>query len=196
MAADSTTAGFIPPASSDPYDDALDDVLQAAVVGITGIPGTLVRPRWQPSPPNQPAFDVDWCAVGITRKVVDSFAYDRHVPAGNAGAGQSIIERDELLYVLHSFYGPNSSGLCERFRDGLEIQQNRDTLASAGVTLVEVEEAVTLPALLQEKWVRRVDVTTIYRRRTGRAYNVSTIVEGQLGLDNESYTTPITVGNS
>lgn len=195
MATSSQQAGFLAPVAEDVYDDALDDQLQATIVGISGLPGALVRPRWQPNPPNQPAFNTNWCAFGLTRKVVDTFAYDRHNPAGSAGEGQSIIERDETLYVLHSFYGPNSSGICERFRDGFEISQNRDALRDAGLFLVELEEAVTLPALLQEKWVRRVDVTVVYRRRTKRTYQVKTLVTGQMGLDNERYITPINASN-
>lgn len=195
MATDSTVAGFLAPVAADPYDDALADVLQAAVVGICGIQGDLVRPRWQPTPPIQPPFDTNWCAFGVTLAKVDAFAFDNHQPAGNAGLGQSIIERDELLSVLHSFYGPNSSGIAERFRDGFEIAQNRDTLAANSLAVVEVGEAISLPALLMEKWVRRVDVTVTYRRRTKRTYNVQTITEGQLGLNNELYLTPIRVNN-
>lgn len=192
MSINSTTSGFLAPITAPSYDDALDDILQAAVVGIVGLPGNLVRPRWQPNPPNQPPFDTDWCAFGVVRSEVDTFAYSAHDPTND---GTSSVDRDELLYVLHSFYGPNSASNCERFRDGFEISQNRDTLATAGVQLVEVGEAVTLPALLQEKWVRRRDVTVTYRRRTSRVYQINTVIAGQLGLDNEHYVTPITVTN-
>lgn len=192
MSINSTTSGFLAPIAAPEYDDALDDLLQAAVVGIVGLPGKFVRPRWQPNPPNQPPFTTDWCAFGVTRTEVDAFAYSAHDPAND---GTSSVDRDELLYVLHSFYGPNCGSNSERFRDGFEISQNRDTLAASGIQLVEVGEAVTLPALLQEKWVKRRDVTVTYRRRTSRVYQINTILTGQLGLDNEHYVTPITVPN-
>lgn len=192
MANDSTTLGFVPPVSADPYDDPLDDLLQAAVVGICGLPGKYVRPRWQPKPPNQPAFDVDWVAFGVTRSSVDTFAFANH---SADDPEQSSVDRDELLFVLHSFYGPNSGGLCERFRDGLELSQNRDVLSANRIEIVEVGEATRVPALLQETWVRRVDAMVTYRRRTSRRYQIKSLVQGQLGLDNEHYVTPIIVTN-
>lgn len=195
-AASSAQLGFLAPTASPTYGDALDEILHAAIVGICELPGKLVRPRWQPEPPQQPSFDTDWCAFGVTRADSDTFVYEGHIPAGNGGAGQSIIERDETLFVLHSFYGPNSHGLAERFRDGLEIAQNRATLAAAGVGLIEVGEATVLPVLLVEKWVRRVDVNVVYRRRTSRTYEVRNLISAELGLDNERYVTPIAVNNS
>jgi hypothetical protein len=193
MATSSQQSGYLRPTTSPVYNDPLDDILQAAIVGITGIPGSLVRPRWQPEPPQQPSFDTNWCAFGIVRSVVDAFAYEGHDPAGE---GTSSVDRDELLYVLHSFYGPSSHAICEQFRDGFEIGQNRAELLASGVALVEVGEATVLPALLKEKWVKRVDVTVTYRRRTSRVYQVRTIQSADAVLDNERYLTPINVPNA
>ena len=194
MATDSSAAGYLSPATAAVYGDALDDVLHDAVVGMTGIAGSLVRPRWQPEAPQQPDFSVDWVAFGVVRTVVDVFAYEGHHAAGG---GSDSVERDELLFVLHSFYGPNSHAYCERFRDGFEISQNRDVLKAAGVGLVEVGEATILPALLKEKWVRRVDVTVTYRRRTSRTYAVLSLTSanGTLVTDVPATTTPIVVPN-
>lgn len=172
MATSSATAGYIAPSAAAAYDTTLEDVLQAAVVGLSGLSGALVRPRWQPEPPQQPSFTTDWCAFGIVRTTVDLFAVDRHDPAA---AGTNRVERDEILHVMHSFYGPNAHSNCERFRDGFEIAQNRDTLFANGIGLIEVGEAVILPALLKEQWVKRVDTTVQYRRRTSRTYQVLTI---------------------
>lgn len=193
MATSSQQAGYLRPTASPAYNDPLDDILQEAIVGITGIPGNLVRPRWQPEPPQQPSFDTNWCAFGIVRSVVDAFAYEGHDPAGE---GTSSVDRDELLYVLHSFYGPDSHAFCEQFRDGFEVGQNRAALLAQGVALMEVGEATILPALLKEKWVKRVDVTVTYRRRTSRVYQVRTIQSADAVLDNERYLTPINVPNA
>jgi len=190
MATSSTAAGYLSPESSPVYGDGLDDILQAAIVGITGLAGSLVRPRWQPEPATPPPFTTDWVAFGVVRASVDAFAYEDH---DSAGLGTTNVDRDEVLQVLHSFYGPNSHGFCERFRDGLNLEQNRAVLQAAGVLLTEVEEATILPALLKEKWVRRVDVNVVYRRRTSRPYTIRNIVTGQFGLDNEIYVTPIIV---
>lgn len=192
MATDSSVAGFLAPSASAAYDATLEDLLQAAVVGITGLPGTLVRPRWQPEPPQQPSFTTDWCAFGVMRTTVDVFAADLHDPTGN---GSNKIERDEILFVLHSFYGPNAHAYCERFRDGFEIAQNRDTLTAQGLALIEVGEATVLPALLKEKWVKRVDTTVQYRRRTSRTYPVLTITQAQGDLQTDGYSVSLNVNN-
>lgn len=190
MATDSSAAGYLLPSSSPVYGNALDDLVHGVIVGLTGITGDLVRPRWQPEPPQQPDFTVDWVAFGLVRSEVDTFAYDYHDPTGN---GVNAVQRDELLYFLHSFYGPDCHMYCEQYRDGLEVAQNRDALTAANIGLQEVQEAVMLPALLKEKWVKRIDVTVVFRRRTTRTYPVLTIQSGQATLDNEHYLTPINV---
>lgn len=192
MATDSSAAGYLAPSAASPYDEALGDLMQAVIKGITGIAGTLVRPRWQTEPSNRPAFNVNWVSFGLVRTSVDAFGYERHSTDGLL----TYVERDELLYVLHSFYGPNAHGYCERFRDGLELPQNRDEMRAANLALVEVQEAVNLPSLLKEKWVQRVDTTVIYRRRTSRTFPVLTIESAEFGLNNELYVTPIVVDNS
>jgi hypothetical protein len=196
MAQNSSTAGYLIPNAEPIYDNDLDDLFQTVVVGIVGLPGRLVRPRWQPNPPQQPPFNENWCALGIMRNTSDAFAYEKLVSGTNGNAdGAVLIERDELIYVMHSMYGPGAAANSKRLRDGLEISQNRDALIAAGVALVEVEESITAPALLQETWVRRVDTQVVFRRRTSRAYPVLTIESGQIGLNNERYVTPITVNN-
>lgn len=187
MATNSSEAGYLLPTAAAEYGDNLDDVLQGAVVGMTGIVGSLVRPRWQPEPPQQPAFSTDWVAFGVTRSTVDPFAFER------PGVSSENVERDEQLFVLHSFYGPNSHAICERFRDAFEISQNRDALRAAGITLVEVQEATILPALLKEKWVKRVDVTVIYRRRTVRTFSVLPIQSAVGQIVTEDRTIPLNV---
>lgn len=184
--ADTSASGFLLPTAAAPYDDPLEDILQEAVAGITGLPGDLCRPRWQVNPPPMPAFDKTWVAFGITRSEVDTFAFDRHIDALTTA-----VERDEILYVLHSFYGPQAHGMSERLRDGFEVSQNRDTLRAAGIVLIEVQQAVQVPALLMERWQKRIDVLVVYKRRTSRAYTVRTIESAQVGLDNEFYVTPI-----
>jgi len=188
MATNSTTTGYLAPTTAPEYDDALNDILHDAIVGITGITGDLVRPRWQPEPPTQPAFTTNWCAFGIVRSVVDEFAAETM-----AASGTYTVERDEQLFTLHSFFGPSSHAYAERLRDGISVPQNRDALLAHNVAVQEVQEATILPALLKEKWTRRVDVTIVYRRRTSRVYSVLTIASAVGTLVTESRTVPLTV---
>ena len=189
MAGDSSSPGFLAPTGQPAYDEALADLLQAAVVGITGLDGSLVRPRWQPEPPQQPDFATNWCAMGITKIVADAYSYDRADPSGAFGS----VEEDEAIMVLHSFYGPACYQLCERFRKGMMLAQNRDALLAQGVLLTGIDESVEVPALLKSIWVRRVDINVEYRRRAVTTYPVLSVQHGQMGLNNELWVTPITV---
>lgn len=190
MATDSSVAGYLNPSAAAPYDDALDDFLQGVIVGLTGLPGSLVRPRWQSEPPQRPEFNVNWCSFGLTDTEVDTFAYERHDPSGE---GPTKVERDEILSFIHSFYGPNAHGIAERFRDGFEIPQNRDVLSSGGIGLIEVQRAVKVPSLLAERWVPKIDVMVLYRRRTSRSYPVLTIRSAGIEIVTQDGSTPISV---
>jgi hypothetical protein len=97
----------VPPAPVE--GDDLDDVLQAMIVGITGLEADLVRPRWQPVVPKQPEPGTDWCSIGVVSSTPDANAYVQHLsgisisqPAGD------LSQRHEDLEVLVSFYGPNA----------------------------------------------------------------------------------------
>jgi hypothetical protein len=189
--------GYIAPVAPLPiYAETLENVFHDLIQGVCGIAdGSLVRPRWQPEPVNQPAFSTDWVAFGIQTYNADTFAYVKHDPAGNGGAGESELQRDEQLRVLMSFYGPNGDALETRFRDGLQIEQNRVNLGVQGVKLVQLLEATQLPALLMDKWVRRIDVAGLFNRRITRRYTVGTLVSSTVALNNEQYITNISVTN-
>lgn len=189
MATSSTEAGYLLPSDEPIRADPLDDALHDCIMGIVGaIPGQLIRPRWQVEPPAQPDFDVDWVAFGVVRTIRDTFAHAQHEPAG---AGADVMSRDELLFVLLSFYGPNSAQYAERFSMGVQVTQNREPLRQIATSFVEVQEAITLPALLKQKWVRRVDITAVLRRRVAFTYPIANVESAGVDLDNEHYVTPI-----
>ena len=193
MANDSTTAGYLLPTDTPPLEDtALEDFFHDFVQGVTGFAdATLVRPRWQPEPPNQPGFQTDWLAFGITSSVEDNDAFETHDPT--AGAGIDTVMLTEELTLLLSFYGPNASQYAQTFRSGVKLSQNRDVLRSNGIGMISCGEAMTLPALTKETWVRRVDVSTLLRRNVTRTYQVRTITSAQGTVNNELYTTTVTV---
>lgn len=190
---DSTASGYILATSADAYDTALDRILQQAVVGITGLPGANVRPRWQISPPTMPEPEVNWAAIGVTLFEPDHSAYERHVD--DAALGYSALERDEALHVITSFYGPQALTNAMAFFDGIQISQNRDTLKANGIDLVSIADATRVPALLAMKWQMRIDVSAVMSRRTVRQFPIRTIVETSATneLDNERYVTSITI---
>lgn len=190
MATDSSVAGYLAPTASPDYDALLNLSFHDLLVGVTGINGKLVRPRWTSEPINQPAFDVDWVAFGVTGGKVDTFAKVEHDPTGD---GSSSVKRDETLELLFSFYGPNASSLCARLKDGLELDQNRATLAAEGIAVIEMQEPLNVPALMQQKWVKRVDVRGRFRRRTERVYAILSVESAEIELNNDLYVTPINI---
>lgn len=190
---DSRAQDYLAPLTPVADDDALLDLLQPIVTGITGIDGTLVRPRWQPDDtPNLPEYSTDWVAVGIARTRPETFHTEQHVPDGD---GYDLFITSEEVDVLMSFYGPNSQGNARRINNGIRISQNRAGLQAMGMDTLYVADPVTLPALLTGKWVRRVDVSITMRRRLAIRYNVLNILSADAGngIDNEYYITPITV---
>lgn len=193
MPNDSTTAGFLTPISVVPVNDrALEDIFGEVLVGITGLPSDLVRPRFQPSPPNQPDFETNWVAFGVAVNEHDVFDYQQHVPyAGDTEPpelrnGVNIVERDEGLDVLCSFYGPNNQQFMSRWREGLGLSQNRYGLLQYDIKLVAVgRNPVNVPALLKNTWVRRIDLSCQFTRRVRVTYGVRSVASAEVTLNTD-----------
>jgi hypothetical protein len=178
----SATGGpLLPTADSPVYldDAALDAFLQGWLVGITGLSGTLVRPRWQTSPPAMPERTVDWLAFGITEMVPDANAAFIHHSGDVANPnGYDEERRHEVDTLLCTFYGPDAGGYCRLLRDGLWVSQNREPLLLAGMGLVDVGPMRQVPELINRQWYRRYDMQVRIRRITRRFYAVLNILEG------------------
>src|SRR4051794_41883115 len=115
----SASGGYLRPVNTPLSDVELENALQQAVVGILGFSGDLVRPRWQPTPPNQPAPEVDWCAIAIMSRTPLDYPYEHHFPTG-----PTRLTRWSTVNVLASLYGPNANFYAEQLRDGFYIKQN------------------------------------------------------------------------
>ena len=169
MANDSSTGGFLLPSSTPPLEDStLADFFQALVVGITGMTASLVRPRWQPEPPDMPVGD--WAAIGIMSRESDTFAYETWVGTDDTGMAQ--LQRHEVLHLQVSFYGPNADDNCGLFKDGLQVSQNREIFQINNMGLVETQDAIAVPTIIKEKWVYRVDINFSVKRQIIRNYPV------------------------
>lgn len=167
----SATGGYIVPnATPAPiYDTALNRVIQQAVVGITGLAGALVRPRWQPNPPAQPEATVNWCAIGITTVGRDFDPYMRH---DGGQSGKDLFTRNETLDVLASFYGPDGFSYAALLADGLALSQNRAALRSVGIKLGFTGGIVSAPALVNLRWLWRADLHIEFHREVRREYPI------------------------
>lgn len=195
MSNTSATGGYLVPATSPaPLEgQSLDQFLQQVVVGITGLAGTLVRPRWQENAPNTPARSVDWAAVGITERTPDTFAATTQ--SANASGGAATLYRHEKLTFLVSFYGPNAGSYAGILSDGLQIPQNLEVLTTNRMGLVETGRPRQVPEIIKNQWVRRYDLQVTINRQIVREYPVLTLVsaDGTAVTDTgltETFTTP------
>lgn len=184
MIADSSTGGPLLPLAGDPLeDDALDDFLQRFIVGITGMPGDLVWPRWQPEPPNIPEWGVDWAAVGVTMREGDTYAVEAHEPDGT-----SIVTRHETLDITCTFYGPHCQANAALLRDGLGLAQNREALFAVGAGLVDVGQLQRGGDLVKNRWMQTSELPFSIRRIINRVYAILDLVALDLTVQTEKVT--------
>jgi hypothetical protein len=190
--ADSSTGGYLSPAVASPplEDAALDALFQQMIVGITGLPGSMVRPRWQPTVPKQPEATVNWCALGITVQTPDAGPSITHNPAGD---GSDTYVRHEAIEVLASFYGPNAKQCAHQLLDGLAIPQNLEQLKANDMQSVDTGEIRPAPDLVNEQWIRRFDVMLNFRRKVTRSYAVLNILSAGVTIQTPTTTTPVNV---
>jgi len=192
MATDSREPGYLRPAgAAPPYDKDLEDIFHDVIQGITGLPGNLIRPRYQVNPANQPQADQDWSAFGVTVERQDWQSYR----ALSSDGERYLNEVTEAIRVNVSFYGPRYQHFERMWCDGMQIEQNRDGLAAHGIAFIEFADPVALPALLKEQWVKRADVRGLFHRKAVREYPIRDIVGvgGDSFIDNEKSLTPIVV---
>lgn len=192
----SATGGYIVPVAPAPLDDAaLEDLFHDVIQGLLGFTdGKLIRPRFQPNPPNMPGFDEDWVSFSITPERRDFSPYLRHTPEDNDGAGSTTSEQDQRFTMLLSFYGPNAGMYQGLFEDGIKIEQNREALDAAGIAWQGNGDSFRLPALMKERWVNRLDQRAYFSRRIIRTYPVLSLASASVrSLDNEQYLTDIDI---
>ena len=170
-----------------PAEDAdLDAVFQALVVQLTGLDGTLVRPRWQPNPPKQPEPGTTWCAVGVLMVTPNDGASITHDPTYNSGAGADVVSRHESIEVLASFYGPQSQAYTRYLREGIALPQNTEGLAAIAIRWTECGPIRAVPELVNQQWIRRQDMSLRFNRQTLSVYAVPNMAISAVHLFDDS----------
>lgn len=169
MGNDSSTGGYLSPAATPaPLEgSALNDFLQAFMVGISGIGGTLVRPAFQTEPPVIPEADTLFMTFRYETRPADQYPY---VDA------QGNMQRHEDIHILCSFYDTGTDGQADTYaallRDGLAIDQNLEVLSLNNMGLREVGDLVAVPVLIKSQWEYRVDFPFVITREILRSYPV------------------------
>ncbi len=159
----------------------LDVVLQMMVAGVTGLPGNLVRPRWQENPAPRPDVNVNWAAVAAMNQVPDWQGVVTHEP-GPDGVGRDVLLRYESFDLMGSFFGPHARDYVDRLIDGLKIAQNRWELQKAGISVVGPRSVRNSPDLLNQRWYGAADVEIEMRREIRRVYPVLNLVSFPVSL--------------
>ena len=172
MTGSSTVAGYIRPSniSKPPNRLTLLQFIQTVLVGLSGIDGSLVRPKWQPKPPPQPDPETNWIAFGI---IEDEPTFNGAIVTDNAGV--TTQQRQRKLTIQTSFYGPNALDFIELVQDGFQLGQNLAALKSANMGLTETTRAIHIPELVNEVWIDRYEMSVILQREVISTYPIVTI---------------------
>lgn len=179
MSNNSSTGGFLKP---NPQPPALDTTpagltfvqfIQQVLVGMSGFPGNLVRPQWQKEPPKQPDIDTDWLAFGLGDVTADNNAY---VAIDSDGSNNPGLQRNELVPITISVYGPKAYDNVTLIRDGFQLTQNLVSLRQAKVGFAYDNPARHLPDFFNERWYERWIMEIYLRRQVQRVYPILTFL--------------------
>lgn len=170
---DSSTGGYLQPSPQFPTLPGpltLNQFLQSVLVGISGLPGDMVRPKFQVEPPKQPDIFTNWLAFAPVDNAPDANAFVGSVLDGPDTV--NITQRMSKLEVQCGFYGPASLEYADLTRDGFQIPQNLASLTQAGMGFVGSNNAKRVPDLVNERWVDRWEISFFINRQVLRAYPI------------------------
>jgi len=181
--ADSSTGGYLAPSGPAPASAlALDTLIQGFLVGVTGLPGDMVRPRWQDASedaggtaPRVPNRDKTWCAVGVTVTDTDDTPALIH---DGSGQGSTTLRRFDRLDVLASFYGPMGDAYAKLARDAFYVPQNREAMYAQGLTFIGCDPIRRLPEIIATGTRRRSDLAFRLVQRVERTYPILNVLKG------------------
>jgi len=186
MSNNSSTGGYllpIPGQNPGVGNLTFEQFLQSVFVGVSGLPGGLVRPKWQLDPPKQPPVHVNWLAIGLSETDADVFAYTGSL----SGSDPNVLMRMEELTVQATFYGPDAYDFASITRDGFQLPQNLEALGRAKMTFAYTDRMMRVPDVVNERWVNRWELGVHLRRQIVRSYPVLTFLSGNgiLSVNNE-----------
>ncbi|MNR48094.1 hypothetical protein D3C85_1672880 [compost metagenome] len=85
-----------------------------------------------------------------------------------------------------SFYGPSAKGYAQRLADSMSIPQNSEQLALNGMKFVRASDIQPAPALINQQWNRRYDLTLVLRRKITRTYPVLNLLSAEVQSTTDS----------
>jgi len=173
----------------------LNRFIQQWLVSLTGIDPNLMRPVWQTEPPNIPSEGDAWGAFRVTSTTSDTFpAFIHH----GENDGTDELQRHEILEYLVSFYDLGTNGFADAYaatlRDGMAVAQNREILTNNSMNLLAIGNLQTVPSLLKQRWLYRVDLSFQLARAVTRTYEILNVLEADVTIKtDEGYTKPFII---
>ena len=173
MSNNSATGGFIQPRPQPPILDTTPpgltfvQFIQQLLVGLSAFPGNLVRPEWQIEPPKQPDLTTNWLAFALGSATPDNNAY-----VSTDGNDVTTLQRNELIPIVVSVYGPQAYDNLALIRDGFQMTQNLATLRQANVGFAYDTPMQHIPDFFNERWYDRWRCEFFIRRQIERVYPV------------------------
>ena len=161
------------------------DLITTVLSAVTGIPPSLVRPRWQRTPPQQPTAKTNWAAVGVARRLADGYSWQGMTVLPGTATEALLLKRWESVEALCSFYGPDSEDLAELFRDSLYLGQNLEALIANGFAVTGFGDVLAVPDLTNWQWIDHQDVRFELAREFDRYYPMQSLTEGNGTLDTD-----------
>lgn len=172
---DSSTGGPLGPTSAPPPDDLdLDTIIGTLIAGVTGLPGDMVRPRWQETQPRVPDVTETWIAVGVTATMPDDTPVQIHHGEGD---GYTILRTFYRLDVLASFYGPKGDAYAKLTRDSFYVGQNREAMRSYGLNLIGFDTIRRVPEIAATQTRRRSDLPFRLTQTIERRYEIRNVLQ-------------------
>jgi hypothetical protein len=110
---------------------------------------------------------VNWLAFGLGSATPDNNAYVAIDRAGNA-----TMQRNELIPISVSVYGPLSYDNIGLIRDGFQLTQNLVSMRTANVGFAYDTPAQHIPDLFNERWYDRWRAEFYIRRQIQRVYPI------------------------
>jgi hypothetical protein len=153
------------------------DLLTALVVQTTLLPPTMVRPRWQPTPPEQPPAGASWAAVGIPQRTGQGYTHQAMSTLPGTTTEALLLRRWVSFQVLFSFYGPDAEDVAELFRDSIFLVQNLAGLYAYGIKVTWAEEVLAVPDLTNLQWIDHQDIRVDFVREYDRYYPMQHVIE-------------------
>lgn len=188
MTANSSATGgaLLPTVVAGSFGTAFNKLMHDWLLGLTGLTGNYIMPRWQLIPPNIPNSETtDWMTFGITRKKRLGTDYRVHFSNSSFPLGGNQSTRWEKFWLLCSMYGPNQDLTETKISQGIFEPQNSESLLANYIRPISTNETVIVPELIKSVWITHWDLEIEFIRAVVLDYNINdlTSATGQLKTD-------------